>query len=92
MAAPIAERYIALACQKHGDDHTENPEAIFWLANVYRAQGRYAEADPLACPFARRRRALTSGRGLASSKQDRSRGSDFQSGTLHDPRLVTELH
>src|SRR6516162_5242464 len=46
-AAPIAERYVALARQKHGDNHTEYAAAIGWLANVYQAQGRYAEAEPL---------------------------------------------
>jgi tetratricopeptide (TPR) repeat protein len=46
-AAPIAERYVALARQKHGDNHTEYATAIDWLAKVYEAQGRYSEAEPL---------------------------------------------
>jgi CHAT domain-containing protein/tetratricopeptide (TPR) repeat protein len=46
-AAPIAERYVALARQKHGDNHTEYAAAIGWLAKVYQAQGRYAEGEPL---------------------------------------------
>jgi CHAT domain-containing protein/tetratricopeptide (TPR) repeat protein len=46
-AAPIAERYVALARQKHGDTHTEYATAIAWLANVYRGQGLYPEAEPL---------------------------------------------
>jgi CHAT domain-containing protein/tetratricopeptide (TPR) repeat protein len=46
-AAPIAERYVALAREKHGDSHTEYATAIEWLAYVYKAQGRYAEAEPL---------------------------------------------
>jgi CHAT domain-containing protein/tetratricopeptide (TPR) repeat protein len=46
-AAPIAERYVALARQKHGDNHTEYAASIAWLAYVYQAQGRYAEAEPL---------------------------------------------
>jgi CHAT domain-containing protein/tetratricopeptide (TPR) repeat protein len=46
-ATPIAERYVALARQKHGDDHTEYATAIDWLARVYDTQGRYAEAEPL---------------------------------------------
>src|SRR5262245_52441047 len=46
-AVAVAERYIALARQKHGQDHTEYAAAISWLAYVYQAQGRYAEAEPL---------------------------------------------
>ena len=47
-AAPIAERYVALARQKHGDNHIEYATAIAWLAYVYQGQGRFAEAEPLA--------------------------------------------
>jgi CHAT domain-containing protein/tetratricopeptide (TPR) repeat protein len=36
-----------LARQKHGDKHPEYATAISWLANVYGAQGRYAEAERL---------------------------------------------
>jgi len=46
-AVAVAERYVALARQKHGQDHREYATAISWLANVYQAQGRYAEAEPL---------------------------------------------
>jgi len=46
-AIPIAERYVALARQKHGDDRTEYATTIGWLAQAYQAQGRYAEAEPL---------------------------------------------
>src|SRR5262245_38605100 len=46
-AIPLAERYVALARQKHGEDHAEYATAISWLASVYEAQGRYAEAEPL---------------------------------------------
>src|SRR5262245_31671452 len=46
-AIPLAERYAALARQKHGEDHTEYATAISWLASVYKDQGRYAEAEPL---------------------------------------------
>jgi tetratricopeptide (TPR) repeat protein len=46
-AVAVAERYIGLARQKHGQDHTEYAAAISWLAYVYQAQGRYAEAEPL---------------------------------------------
>lgn len=42
-AAPIAERHVTLARQKHGDDHTEYPTAIAWLAYVYQAQGHSSE-------------------------------------------------
>jgi tetratricopeptide (TPR) repeat protein len=43
----MAERYVALARQKHGEEHTEFATAISWLAFVYDAQGRYAEAASL---------------------------------------------
>jgi tetratricopeptide (TPR) repeat protein len=46
-AIPIAERYVALARQKHGDNHSEYATAIVWLASVYMGQGRYPEAEPL---------------------------------------------
>jgi tetratricopeptide (TPR) repeat protein len=46
-AIPIAERYVALAHEKHGDEHLEYATAITWLATFYRTQGRYAEAEPL---------------------------------------------
>jgi tetratricopeptide (TPR) repeat protein len=46
-AAPIAERYVASARQKHGDNHPEFAIAISWLANVYQAQGHYADAELL---------------------------------------------
>ena len=36
-----------MARQKHGDNHTEYATAIAWLAHVYQARGRYAEAEPL---------------------------------------------
>jgi tetratricopeptide (TPR) repeat protein len=46
-AFPIAERYVALARQKHAEDHPEFATAISWLAKVYGGQGRYADAEPL---------------------------------------------
>jgi tetratricopeptide (TPR) repeat protein len=46
-AIPLADRYVALARRKHGENHTEFAPAISWLAFVYKAQGRYAEAEPL---------------------------------------------
>ena len=36
-----------MARQKFGDDHTEHANAISWLAGIYKAQGRYVEAEPL---------------------------------------------
>src|SRR5262245_28635573 len=41
-AAPIAERYVALALQRHGEDHLEYGTAIALLAFVYSDQARYA--------------------------------------------------
>jgi tetratricopeptide (TPR) repeat protein len=46
-AMPIAERYVAVARQKHGEEHTEFATAVSWLALLYEAQGRYGEAEPL---------------------------------------------
>ena len=46
-AAPIAQRYVELARQKHGEEHRAFATAIVWLATVYYYQGRYAEAEPL---------------------------------------------
>src|SRR5215471_16863706 len=46
-ALTVAERYVDLAHQKQGQDHTEYPTAISWLAYVYKAQGRYPEAESL---------------------------------------------
>jgi tetratricopeptide (TPR) repeat protein len=46
-AALIAERYVALARQKHGDNRTEYAAAIGGLANAHQSPGRYAEAEPL---------------------------------------------
>ena len=36
-----------MARERHGDGHTLFATAIEWLAELYRAQGRYAEAEPL---------------------------------------------
>jgi hypothetical protein len=35
-AIPIAERYVALARQKHGEEHTEFAYAISWLVSCLR--------------------------------------------------------
>jgi len=39
-AMPIAERYVAMARKKHGENHTEYSTAIVKLAHLYVAQGR----------------------------------------------------
>ena len=44
---PIAKRAVALARERPGEDHTKFASAISWLASVYKAQGRYAEAETL---------------------------------------------
>jgi tetratricopeptide (TPR) repeat protein len=46
-AISVAQHYVALARQKHGQNHTEFATAISWLAYVYNGQGRYAEAESL---------------------------------------------
>jgi hypothetical protein len=46
-AIPLAERYVALARQKYGEEHAEFAAAISRLATLYKAQGRDAEAEPL---------------------------------------------
>jgi CHAT domain-containing protein/tetratricopeptide (TPR) repeat protein len=46
-ALPIAERYVALARQKHGDAHAEFASALGWQASVFRGLGRAAEAEAL---------------------------------------------
>jgi CHAT domain-containing protein/tetratricopeptide (TPR) repeat protein len=46
-AVPIAERYVAVARERYGEERIEFATAIAWLAYVYQSQGRYAEAEPL---------------------------------------------
>jgi CHAT domain-containing protein/tetratricopeptide (TPR) repeat protein len=46
-AIAIAERYVALARQRHGEEHTEFATAISWLGILFKTQGRYSEAEPL---------------------------------------------
>ncbi len=46
-AIQVAERYVALARQRHGEEHTEFAAALAWLGFAYQAQGRYPEAEPL---------------------------------------------
>ena len=41
-ALSLAERYVAAARQKHGEEHTEFATAIAWKGFVLVAQGRYA--------------------------------------------------
>jgi tetratricopeptide (TPR) repeat protein/CHAT domain-containing protein len=45
-ATPIAERYAALALEKHGRDSIEWATAEWWLAEIYDAQARYVDAEP----------------------------------------------
>jgi CHAT domain-containing protein/tetratricopeptide (TPR) repeat protein len=46
-AAPIAERAVALARERHGEEHAKFGSALGWLAIVYQGQGRFADAEPL---------------------------------------------
>src|SRR5262249_30440432 len=46
-AVNLAEHYAELAKRGLGAEHPEYAEAITWLAFVYKAQGRLAEAEPL---------------------------------------------
>jgi tetratricopeptide (TPR) repeat protein/CHAT domain-containing protein len=46
-AARIAERFVALTRKKHRENSKEYSTAIAWLANVYLAERRFAEAEPL---------------------------------------------
>jgi CHAT domain-containing protein/tetratricopeptide (TPR) repeat protein len=46
-ALPLAERYVALARQRHGEDHAEFGTAITWMGRILGAQQRYAEAEPV---------------------------------------------
>jgi tetratricopeptide (TPR) repeat protein len=46
-AVPIAQRYVELVRQKHGEEHLEFAEATAWLASIYQGQGRLADAEPL---------------------------------------------
>ena len=50
-AVAIAERYVALAREKYGQDDTEYATAISWLAYVYRAQRRYTESAGLILEY-----------------------------------------
>ena len=45
-AISMAERAVALAGERHGEEHTEFASVTNWLARVYHAEGRYAEAEP----------------------------------------------
>jgi CHAT domain-containing protein/tetratricopeptide (TPR) repeat protein len=46
-AVPLAERYVALARERHGGEHAELATALHHLAQLYRVQGRSDEAEPL---------------------------------------------
>jgi CHAT domain-containing protein/Tfp pilus assembly protein PilF len=43
----LAEQYVALARQRHGEEHLEFATALSWLGRLYGAQGRFGEAEPL---------------------------------------------
>ena len=61
-AIPIAERYVALARQKHGEEHTEFATAIAWLAPSTRARAatpRPSRSTSARSPSPRRRWAPT---------------------------------
>lgn len=47
IAAPIAERALALAQRELGPDHPSTFTSLSNLASVYQAQGRYNQAEPL---------------------------------------------
>jgi CHAT domain-containing protein/tetratricopeptide (TPR) repeat protein len=46
-AISLAERYVALAGQRHGKESLEFATAVKWLALLYKEQARYGEAEPL---------------------------------------------
>jgi tetratricopeptide (TPR) repeat protein len=46
-ALPFAHRALELGERKFGADHATTATLIYDLAEMYRAQGRYAEAEPL---------------------------------------------
>lgn len=45
-AYPIARRYVASARAQYGEEHLQFATALAWLAEIYRGQGRYTEAEP----------------------------------------------
>jgi CHAT domain-containing protein/tetratricopeptide (TPR) repeat protein len=45
-AVPVAERYVAVARRKHGEEHPEVATALGWLGSVKQALGLYADAEP----------------------------------------------
>ena len=45
-ALPLAERYVALARQRYGEDNPEYATALTWLGSLYESQQRFAEAEP----------------------------------------------
>jgi CHAT domain-containing protein/tetratricopeptide (TPR) repeat protein len=46
-ALPVAERYVALTRQRHGEESKELATALSWLGGLHLHQGRYAEAEPV---------------------------------------------
>ncbi len=61
-ALPLAERYVSLARQRHGEEALEFADAISWLGSSYISLARYDEARPLL--------------GRALELYQRSRGTD----------------
>ena len=57
-AIPLAERFLALAKDRHGEQHSKYATGLNDLALLYERLGRYGEAEPLAARslaiFARR--------------------------------------
>jgi tetratricopeptide (TPR) repeat protein/CHAT domain-containing protein len=46
-ALALAQKFVALARQRYGEDHTEYATAMSWLGVLYYSQRDYAEAEPL---------------------------------------------
>jgi len=47
-AIPLAEHYLSLARDRHGEEHPKYATGLNDLALLYKSQGRYGEAEPLA--------------------------------------------
>jgi hypothetical protein len=46
-AVDVAQRYVAAARARYGEQHVEYARALSWLGHAYDALGRYTEAEPL---------------------------------------------
>ena len=49
-AQPLFKRALVIKEKSLGPDHTEVADALYLLAELYRKQGRLAEAEPLYSP------------------------------------------